>query len=360
MSEQIYCIHCGTALPAGTETCTHCHRKPYAKNSPFREFLLRHTKDKLKGTVEDKIYDTLKNYLLSHLYGMLVTLSIGAVVISAAATQPAPKVEKLTDRPAAVEEILQAAVEVPVPVETTEAPTEETTEAPTEPEPTLPQPIDYDFDTQAEVMLANYSLWELPVDYATYASYFVTDLDQDGLLEINSMATMGTGIFTSTVTYEVNETMDGLVLISEPTDNDPEMFCTAESVRWDLTNECVGYYHPETGVYSFLVRDSWRSGVAGNGAVYSVMTMIDNQITRQPLGEYVYSFDMATQKESMYYTLDGVTFDSDEAFHEALCAKFADCVQFIYSDTSLSTYEITDLYAQIHDLVAGYYLTMGE
>ncbi len=363
MSEKIYCTHCGTHLPAGTEICTHCHRKPYGNNSPFREFLIRHTKDKLKGTVEDKIYDTLKNYLLSHLYGTLVTLSIGAVVVSAAATTPAPKPERISERPDSVSTMLLHSQEAiaTLPAEETEATETETTlPEVNETEPVGPQPIVYDFDSQAEIMLANYSLWEKPTEYAMYQSYFVTDLDQDGLLEISSTATAGSGIFSNLLIYEVSESMDGLVLISAPSESDPDIFYTIDSSRWDLTNTCIGYYDPETGVYSYIVRDSWRSGAANSGAVYSVLTMVDNNISLETIGTYEYAFDMATQRETNVYTIDGVTYTDDEAFHEALCTKFANCVKFTYDMTMLDSYAVTDINAQIRSLVAGYYLTLQD
>ena len=77
--ENQFCPWCGESHPADAATCPHCGKPLPAKDHLFRRFLIDHTKDKLKGDIEDSLFEAIKNYLLSHLYAMVVGLSVIAV-----------------------------------------------------------------------------------------------------------------------------------------------------------------------------------------------------------------------------------------------------------------------------------------
>lgn len=67
-------------------------------------------------------------------------------------------------------------------------------------------------DEQIKVILDNYAMWSMKTDNDVYRpySYVVTDLDQNGRLEIIASTCQGTGIYTYSKYYEVNKTFDGL------------------------------------------------------------------------------------------------------------------------------------------------------
>lgn len=79
MENQNYCVRCGGELPSDATKCPHCGKTLPAKDRLFRRFLIDHTKDQLKGKLEDSLFEAIKNYLLSHLFGMLVGLLVIAV-----------------------------------------------------------------------------------------------------------------------------------------------------------------------------------------------------------------------------------------------------------------------------------------
>ena len=79
MENQKYCVWCGKLSEDGGEKCVGCGKKINPKENLFLDFLKEHTKDKLKGDIEDKVYETIKNFLLSHLYSVVVGLSIVVV-----------------------------------------------------------------------------------------------------------------------------------------------------------------------------------------------------------------------------------------------------------------------------------------
>ncbi len=80
MEGKRYCIFCGSLLETDAGICPSCKKKIPEKDSPFREYLLRNTKEKLKEKVEDTVFSALKNWILSHLYGVVVSLLIVGII----------------------------------------------------------------------------------------------------------------------------------------------------------------------------------------------------------------------------------------------------------------------------------------
>ena len=131
---------------------------------------------------------------------------------------------------------------------TTEAPTTEmpTTEAPTEWMPELP------YEDQIALLAANARQW-VKTDPAIPYSFAVTDLDRNGRLEIITSICMGTGIFTYTDVWEVNETYDGVMRCE--TDFD-EYYSQADIIDSSLTA------FERDGDYYYIVTDYIRNGYA--------------------------------------------------------------------------------------------------
>ena len=83
MKTSNYCAWCGKQLTEPSDKCPNCNKALPPKDRLFLNFLIDHTKDKIKGDIEDSVYETVKNYLLSHLYGVIVGLTV--IVVAAAA-----------------------------------------------------------------------------------------------------------------------------------------------------------------------------------------------------------------------------------------------------------------------------------
>ena len=358
-NQKIYCTRCGQEHEHTDQYCGNCGYFLHDKDHLLREYLINHTKAKLQGSVEDKIFETIKNFLLSHLYGMVMTVTLAAALVTAVAAHPAPRAQKVDARPVSVSQVVMegeapAATPMPVPTAT--------------PEPT-PEPVQtpvYDFETQADVMLANYALWEKPDEYAMQQSYYVTDLDQDGLLEINSTTIMGTGFFSSRVSYEVNETMDGLVQVAYGTEfgesdlvfSEPDDFITLDPAYAGEDDILVGYYDPETKDYRYIVADTWRAGWVSHGVAYAVLTMTDNNYDLALLGTYESNVDSDSYDETKTYKIGETVYEDEATFRAAMVAQFDGYRKFTYSIDYLSSYDITNLDAQIRELVRNYKLKL--
>lgn len=105
MENTIYCVWCGSENPADGQLCQKCGKKLKGKDNLLVEFLVAHTKDKLKGDIDDGLYDALKNYLLSHLYSVIIAVAFVvtavAAVVTAATPNTASHIEKVTQAPVA-------------------------------------------------------------------------------------------------------------------------------------------------------------------------------------------------------------------------------------------------------------------
>ena len=90
MENTIYCVRCGCENPADGEKCRQCGKSLTVKENLLAEFLVEHTKEKLKGDVEDGIFDALKNYLLSHLYSVVIAVAFVVTAVAAVVTGVTP------------------------------------------------------------------------------------------------------------------------------------------------------------------------------------------------------------------------------------------------------------------------------
>ncbi len=87
-NETIYCVFCGEENAATASQCKKCKKDLHPKNQLFKDFLYDHIKDDLKGKVKDSIFSYLKNFIISHLYGAAMTVSL---VFTATAIIVSPK-----------------------------------------------------------------------------------------------------------------------------------------------------------------------------------------------------------------------------------------------------------------------------
>lgn len=107
---------------------------------------------------------------------------------------------------------------------------------------------------QLNVILNNKELWYKDDEFDKY-SYAVTDLDQNGRLEIISSICQGTGLYTYTTIYEINETLDGLNLCES---NLEEYDSQADIIKdtWSV------FYDKDTPKYYYVLEDATRNGMA--------------------------------------------------------------------------------------------------
>lgn len=122
MEQTIYCVWCGCQNPPEEKLCRKCGKHLEAKDDLLVEFLVDHTKDKLKGDIEDGLFEALKKYLLSHLYSVIIAVGFVvtavAAVVTAVKPDPGDHIQQVTDVPEPQPVIQQQTTAPTIPEET--------------------------------------------------------------------------------------------------------------------------------------------------------------------------------------------------------------------------------------------------
>ena len=72
----IYCVYCGTKNNKEDKKCTKCNKKLNPKNHLLKEYLVDHIKDDIKCNIEDSIFELIKDWLISHLFGVFTVAAL--------------------------------------------------------------------------------------------------------------------------------------------------------------------------------------------------------------------------------------------------------------------------------------------
>ena len=342
MSEErkIYCTHCGTQHNVSDLACSNCRRPLAPKDHLLKEYLIRHTKDQIRGNVEDSLFDVMIQWLKYHIFAAFVAIEVTATAITAVAFNPDNRIRE-SQRPASVRNISVLNAEQ---IE----------------DLTMKTPV-YDYETQKQILVDHFAEWSSASDYVSYSSYYLSDLDQNGLFEITTTAIMGTGFFSETRMYEVNKSMDGIhpVTYADGREDAPDGFCSllAENRYEDLK---YGYYDPYAKTWYFIMYDTWRAGWASHGTAYTICHMKDGKLYEEPIGRYDYSASFNGSIETEKWLINDVDQGSEEAFFAALQNRHAHMVPFTYNLTSISDDDMNDPSSIVSTLMDSWDLKQAE
>lgn len=73
-----YCTSCGAANKKNAIECEECSNKVVEKHSPFATFLMKRIKSEVLDGGKEKLFGIIKNFLLQHLYGVVLTITMVA------------------------------------------------------------------------------------------------------------------------------------------------------------------------------------------------------------------------------------------------------------------------------------------
>lgn len=150
-------------------------------------------------------------------------------------------------------------------------------------------------DAQIRIMVKQKDLWLEGMDYANdLKKYTITDLDDNGRLEIIVVNHGGTGNYTYSRYYEVNESYDGLVE------------CALDYVEGDsqpdlLWAEEITIYKDAQGINHYIVQDAIRD-VTEYYFIWYDLTLQESKVTWNTLATCHESYANATEGAVYSYT----------------------------------------------------------
>lgn len=100
--KKIYCVYCGEKNNIDDLKCKKCNKKLNPKEHLFRDYLIDHIKDDLKGKTQDKILSIIKNFIISHLYGSVLTATLIFTIVTSVVVgikENNNEIIKVTERP---------------------------------------------------------------------------------------------------------------------------------------------------------------------------------------------------------------------------------------------------------------------
>ncbi len=227
--------------------------------------------------------------------------------------------------------------------------------------PEEPAKEEFHYEAQIPVIAANEGLWNTIEGLEEWSpGIYLTDMDQDGLLEVNTVMTYGSGVFTYMKVNEVNEDLSGMhsIEIGDFTEDGPEQYFDLTGLD-EMRPENIGYYDPATDTYYYLMQNNWREGIAANGSLFYKVSMINDTYQAEYIGQRDYTFD-ENGNETEVFSINDTTYPSELEYSAAVSMNyFSGTQEFVYSFPSVIVGEMGDVTAKLTELVAQVYLRMS-
>lgn len=218
----------------------------------------------------------------------------------------------------------------------------ETIPAETIPAETIPTETISSENTSLQIQLfaENKDLWMTDLEYADEVyQCALTDLDENGRLELIAANMGGTGIATYSRFFEVNEAFDG---ITECTNN----FIEGDS-QPDIIEDSVDRYLDENGMYHYIFTDLTRNGAAEH--YYSVhdLTLQQGTVSDSVLARHSEIYSDASTVTNTYEDASGNEI-TEEAYNSIAETVFAGCKK---DSISLTWLDIRELEGMEEDML---------
>ncbi len=147
---------------------------------------------------------------------------------------------------------------------------------------------------QLELIVKNTTMWSyLPEEGSTVYSYAITDMDQNGRVEIAASKNYGAANITETKYYEVSENNDALTELEHIYSTDSQADVTFGSAKCYKNNENGQIYYIFTDFNKKNIRESYTSKVAVSlfeGKVTEEVLAVEASIYNDSIEDYELSY----------------------------------------------------------------------
>ena len=210
---------------------------------------------------------------------------------------------------------------------------------------------------QIQIIADNLSVWLPAADELTYNSYnyAITDLDFNGRLEIIVSSCQGTGFFTYSSIWQVNDTRDGLEEVSYARSEEysqPDIIVDTADVYLN-----AAFDEP---IYNYIFEDYLRNGAAENYSTLMSINLNGTSIYSNILATRQSVYDMEGNETTTYEDQDGneITAEEYSAAPEntfSSCKKLTASFGWLYdSEGLIPTLENADLVQRLAESYQGF------
>ena len=184
-----------------------------------------------------------------------------------------------------------------------------------------------DFSSQLALIAAQADQWQLK-DCPAW-QFAVTDLDQNGRLEVVTTVTQGTGSFTTTAVWEVSEDLDDLLLCTAEAPDAPAIVPRGDGTETGYLPLPV--YQDETeNTFHYITESTAKDSPASYRDSTSALTLRDGSVSAQLICArntlYLPGEDPSAEPEEQISYEDGEgAAITEEAYASAVEELFAAC-----------------------------------
>lgn len=158
---------------------------------------------------------------------------------------------------------------------------------------------------QLQLIADNIDTWRGDDETVIY-SYAVTDLDMNGRLEIISSSCQGTGLYTYTSVWEVDEALNKLDPIENPA-------LEGESQADIIVESTPVYFDADSGEYNYIFGDVTRNGAAEYYENLRAIALREGVLSQKDLAYKTTIYEASDAKSTVTCTAsDGRTISEDE------------------------------------------------
>lgn len=172
-------------------------------------------------------------------------------------------------------------------------------------------------DAQIRMIATQRDVWKDSVEKFGYENYAVTDMNGNGRLELITAVCGGTGRFTYSNVYEVNESFDGLrhykILRDSEGDSQPDI----------ITSPVPVYYDSENERYYYVFHDFVRLGIEGHTDMLYGYWLEDGEVQTKMIAYYSQIYDRKTDRIIRTYKDAEDNEISEEAYNQAEAKAFS-------------------------------------
>lgn len=237
-----------------------------------------------------------------------------------------------------------------------DAPTSQDTNEPSH-DPNAPVVGTASLEDQIAVFVANRSVWEITESSDT-DYYAITDFDNDGHYEILCVTTGGSGRYTYTKLYEINNECTGVYLVTEFI---PEYANSNCEIDW--FNSDYNYSRLADGTYCYEVFNNWSAGATSYGAQKIELSFTPSGVTTAPLGSWsctddVFEYFDANRNPVSEYDYD-IAFDSTMLSGTTFGSIHIEYTRDFYSSSPFSSVSDSELTTLLETSANGFQFFVG-